>query len=118
MQTRKHPGSSFLLRGVVLGLLALFTIAAPLRATQSAAPAKQRGKTTKISCLVSATRNAPIAILSPAELGIVLEDSDEIVRADCQQQATAAADYAPSKRGLSSQTEHSRRATISPPLLV
>ena len=118
MQAQKHPGSSFLLRGVVLGLLALFTIAAPLRATQSAAPAKQRGKTTKISCLVSATLNAPIAILSPDELGIVVEDPDEIVRADCQQRATAAADYAPRKLGFSSQTDHSRFATISPPLLV
>jgi hypothetical protein len=123
VQSQKHARSRFVLRAIVLGLLALFSIAPSLCATESTtAPDSStllawhhRANMTPNS---PATFTALTDVALTEELGVAFEDSDEMVRGDIRQQQMADVNYGRSTPGLSLKTDQSRRATFSPPLLV
>jgi hypothetical protein len=123
VQSQKHARSRFVLRAVVLGLLAVFSIGPFLRAGESTtAPDsntllawRHQANLTPSS---PATFTAPTEVALPEELGAAFEGSDELVRGDIRQQQTANVNYGRSAPGLSLTTDRSRCGTFSPPLLV
>ena len=122
MQTENHCRSRFILRGLIVGLLALFVIAPSLRAAESAATVEfspsAHYSALQTSSSVDSMLIAPVAVVSPEEFGVVLEDSDEMVRDDSRQDRVTAADYAASKPGPFPKTDLTRGLTVSRPLLV
>lgn len=124
MHSKNRLRSRLVLRSVALALLTILTAVPSLRATQSASVS---------SCSTSSARQAqqrlnakyagvlafaPTQVALPEELGLVFEDSDEMLRGDIQQRKTFGIENGTRRRDLVSKTAPTPRAIISPPLLV
>jgi hypothetical protein len=120
MHCQDSSRSRFVLRAVVLGLLALFSVASSLRATESAIAPDTNVSIARVavsSNAVDLTFTAPIESALPEDFGAALEDSDELLRADIQQR-TCGPDRAVIEPKVLARVVPVRHPSISPPLLV
>jgi hypothetical protein len=124
MHSQNSARSRLILRGFILGLLALFAAAPFLRAADSKAMTEERVSTVsselaRSNCSSSSPAVAPnIETALLEEFGATLEDSDEIFRTAVQPRKIFGNDKPTRGPDLTQQASANPRAVVSPPLLV
>jgi hypothetical protein len=120
MHSQNNARSRLILRGFILGLLALFAAASPLYAHQSANDPNDSMSLPQYSAALNPpcpVAIAPVALAFAEDAGATLEDSDEMFRVDAQQRACRA-DRLVSDSKIPARACPTLHPSISPPLLV